>query len=110
MQLEVGARGPETNFVTACFVLDDPLAQQILAVLPPVIPTTPDDVESIERLVESARRYVSQGKAKSARCGYRASFAGFEPWCTLRTPRAARHPREDGRRLREVIVAARSIL
>ena len=42
MQLEVGARGPETSFVTACFVLDDPLARQILAVLPPVIRMTPE--------------------------------------------------------------------
>ena len=32
MQLEVGARGPETTFVTGCFVLDDPLVGQILAV------------------------------------------------------------------------------
>jgi Cupin len=41
MQLELGGRGPETNFVTACFVLDDPLTQQILSVLPPVIRMTP---------------------------------------------------------------------
>jgi integrase len=44
----------------------------------------PTDVESIERLVESARRYVEQGKAKSTRRAYRASFAGFEEWCTSR--------------------------
>ena len=29
MQLEVGAKGPETNFVTGAFVLDDPLARQM---------------------------------------------------------------------------------
>jgi site-specific recombinase XerD len=44
----------------------------------------PTDVESIERLVESARRYVEQGKAKSTRRAYRASFAGFEEWCASR--------------------------
>jgi len=32
MHLEVGAKGPETSFVTGAFVLDDPLARQILAV------------------------------------------------------------------------------
>ena len=37
MHLEVGAKGAETTFVTGAFVLDDPLARQILAVLPPVI-------------------------------------------------------------------------
>ena len=42
MQLEVGATGPETNFVTGAFVLDDPLARQILAVLPPVIRMRPE--------------------------------------------------------------------
>ena len=42
------------------------------------------DVESIERLVESARRYISQGKAKSTRRAYRSSFAGFEGWCATR--------------------------
>ena len=30
MHLEVGGKGPETNFVTGAFVLDDPLARQIL--------------------------------------------------------------------------------
>jgi integrase len=42
------------------------------------------DVESIEQLVESARRYVEEGKAKSTRRAYRASFAGFDGWCTSR--------------------------
>ena len=42
MQLEVGARGPETSFVTGAFLLDDPLARQILAVLPPVIRMRPE--------------------------------------------------------------------
>jgi len=65
MQLEVGARGPETSFVTACFVLDDPLARQILAVLPPVIRMTPEaeqggpsfleNIQFITREVETDR-------------------------------------------------------
>jgi AraC-like DNA-binding protein len=42
MQLELGAKGPETSLVIACFLLDDPLAQQILSVLPPVIRMTPE--------------------------------------------------------------------
>ena len=65
MQLGVGAKGPETNFITACFVLDDPLAQQILSVLPPVIRMTPEseqggpsfleNIQFITREVETAR-------------------------------------------------------
>jgi AraC-like DNA-binding protein len=53
MQLEVGARGPETNFVTACFVLDDPLARQILAVLPPVIRMTPESEQGGPSFLEN---------------------------------------------------------
>jgi hypothetical protein len=41
----------------------------------------PTDVESIEQLVESARRYVAEGKAKSTRRAYRSNFAGFEGCC-----------------------------
>ena len=65
MQLEVGAKGPETNFVTGAFVLDDPLARQILAVLPPVIRMRPEveeggpsfleNVQFITREVETGR-------------------------------------------------------
>ena len=64
MQLEVGAKGPETNFVTGAFVLDDPLARQILAVLPPVIRMRPEaegvpsfleNVQFITREVETDR-------------------------------------------------------
>jgi integrase len=50
----------------------------------PLARRTPMDVESIEQLVESARRYVAQGKAKSTRRAYRSSFAGFDGWCTSR--------------------------
>jgi hypothetical protein len=50
----------------------------------PLARRTPTDVESIEQLVESARRYVEEGKAKSTRRAYRASFAGFDGWCTSR--------------------------
>ncbi|MEI9940646.1 MAG: AraC family transcriptional regulator [Pseudomonadota bacterium] len=65
MQLELGARGQETNFITGCFVLDDPLALQILALLPPVIRMTPEteqevpsflqNMQFIAREVETAR-------------------------------------------------------
>jgi AraC-like DNA-binding protein len=53
MQLEVGASGPETSFVTACFVLDDPLARQILAVLPPVIRMTPESEQGVPSFAEN---------------------------------------------------------
>jgi len=53
MQLDVGAKGPETNFVTACFVLDDPLARQILAVLPPLIRMTPDAEQGVPSFPEN---------------------------------------------------------
>lgn len=53
MQLELGAKGPETNFVTACFVLDDPLARQILAVLPPVIRMTPESEQGGPSFLEN---------------------------------------------------------
>jgi AraC-like DNA-binding protein len=64
MRLEVGAKGPETSFVTGCFVLDDPLARQILAALPPLIRMTPEaegvpsfleNIQFITREVETAR-------------------------------------------------------
>jgi AraC-like DNA-binding protein len=63
MQLEVGANGPETSFVTGAFVLDDPLARQILAVLPPVIRMRPEveqasfleNIQFITREVEGDR-------------------------------------------------------
>jgi len=53
MQLEVGARGAETNFVTACFVLDDPLARQILALLPPVIRMRPEAEHGVPSFAEN---------------------------------------------------------
>jgi AraC-like DNA-binding protein len=65
MKLEVGATGPETSFVTGAFVLDDPLARQILAVLPPVIRMRPEveqggpsfleNIQFITREVETDR-------------------------------------------------------
>jgi AraC-like DNA-binding protein len=65
MQVELGAEGPETSFVTACFILDDPLARQILSVLPPVIRMTPEaeqggrsfseNIQFITREVETDR-------------------------------------------------------
>lgn len=53
MQLEVGAKGPETNFVTGAFVLDDPLARQILAVLPPVIRMRPEAEQGVPSFLEN---------------------------------------------------------
>jgi AraC-like DNA-binding protein len=53
MQLELGAMGPETNFVTGCFVVDDPLALQILAVLPPLVRMTPDAEEGVPSFLEN---------------------------------------------------------
>jgi AraC-like DNA-binding protein len=53
MQLEVGAKGPETNFVTGAFVLDDPLARQILAVLPPVIRMRPELEQGVPSFLEN---------------------------------------------------------
>ena len=64
MQLEVGAKGPETNFVTGAFVLEDPIARQILALLPPVIRMRPEaegmpsfleNIQFITREVETDR-------------------------------------------------------
>ena len=65
MHLEVGAKGPETSFVTGAFVLDDPLARQILTVLPPVVRMRPeveqggpsflDNMQFITREVETDR-------------------------------------------------------
>lgn len=53
MQLELGQKGPETRFVTACFILDDPLAQQILSVLPPVIRMTPEVEQGVPSFLEN---------------------------------------------------------
>jgi hypothetical protein len=38
---------------------------------------------SIAELVESARRYVAEGKGKCTRRAYRSSFAAFEGGCYL---------------------------
>jgi len=53
MHLEVGAKGPETSFVTGAFVLNDPLARQILAVLPPVIRMTPETEQGVPSFFEN---------------------------------------------------------
>jgi AraC-like DNA-binding protein len=52
-QLELGAKGPETSFVTGAFVLDDPLARQILAVLPPVIRMMPEVEQGVPSFLEN---------------------------------------------------------
>ena len=53
MHLELGAKGPETSFITGAFVLDDPLARQILAVLPPVIRMTPEAEQGVPSFFEN---------------------------------------------------------
>jgi AraC-like DNA-binding protein len=53
MQLEVGTKGPETTFITGAFVLDDPLARQILAALPPLIRMTPDAQQGVPSFLEN---------------------------------------------------------
>lgn len=53
MHLELGARGPETSFVTACFILDDFFAQQVLSVLPPVIRMTPEAEQAVPSFLEN---------------------------------------------------------
>jgi len=53
LQLEVGAKGPETSFVTGAFVLDDPLARQILAALPPLIRMTPEAEQGVPSFLEN---------------------------------------------------------
>lgn len=55
LQLDVGAKGPETSFVTGCFVLDDPLAREILAVLPPIIRMRPDAEQGVPSFLENIR-------------------------------------------------------
>lgn len=53
MQLEVGTKGPETSFVTSCFVLDDPLVRNILSVLPPLIRMRPDAEQGVPSFLEN---------------------------------------------------------
>jgi AraC-like DNA-binding protein len=68
MQLEVGAKGPETSFVTGAFVLDDPLARQILAVLPPVIRMRPEVEQAVPSFLENIQfitREVETGRPGS---------------------------------------------
>ena len=53
MHLEIGAKGPETSFITGAFVLDDPLARQILAVLPPVVRMRPETEQEVPSFLEN---------------------------------------------------------
>jgi AraC-like DNA-binding protein len=64
MQLEVGAKGPETSFVTGAFVLDDPLARQILAVLPPVIRMTPEAEQEVPSFLENIQFITREVKTE----------------------------------------------
>lgn len=53
MRVDVGAKGPETTFITGAFVLDDPLATPILATLPPLIRMTPDAEHGVPSFLEN---------------------------------------------------------
>src|SRR5579872_5424233 len=53
MHLEVGAKGPETSFITGAFLLEDPLARQILAVLPNVIRMRPEAEQRVPSFLEN---------------------------------------------------------
>jgi len=60
MHIDIGARGPETTFITGAFVLDDPLAKPILAALPPVIRMTPDGEHAVPSFIENIRFITSE--------------------------------------------------
>ncbi|WP_437877442.1 AraC family transcriptional regulator [Sorangium sp. So ce513] len=53
IHIELGAKGPETTFITGAFVLDDPLATPILAALPPLIRLTPDTEQGVPSFLEN---------------------------------------------------------
>jgi AraC-like DNA-binding protein len=53
VRLSLGGHGAETTFITGAFVLDDPLARQILSVLPPVIRLTPEAEEGVPSFLEN---------------------------------------------------------
>lgn len=53
MHLELGAKGSETTFVTGAFVLDDPLARQVLSVLPAVIRLRPEAEQGVPSFFEN---------------------------------------------------------
>ena len=53
MHINVGAKGPETTFITGAFVLDDPLATPILAALPPLIRMTPDAEHAVPSFLQN---------------------------------------------------------
>ncbi|WP_081426452.1 AraC family transcriptional regulator [Sorangium cellulosum] len=51
--IDLGAKGPETTFITGGFVLDDPVATPILATLPPLIRMTPDTEQAVPSFLEN---------------------------------------------------------
>ncbi|KYF68797.1 hypothetical protein BE11_03040, partial [Sorangium cellulosum] len=53
IHIDLGAKGPETTFITGGFVLDDPLATPILAALPPLIRMTPDAEPAVPSFLEN---------------------------------------------------------
>ncbi|MBZ5715924.1 AraC family transcriptional regulator [Nannocystis pusilla] len=53
IHIDLGLKGPETNFITGAFVLDDPLATPILAALPPLIRMTPDAEQAVPSFLDN---------------------------------------------------------
>ncbi|WP_437783718.1 hypothetical protein [Sorangium sp. So ce1097] len=53
IHIDLGAKGPETTFITGGVVLDDPLATPILATLPPLIRRTPDTEQAVPSFLEN---------------------------------------------------------
>ena len=60
LHIDVGAKGPETSFITGAFVLDDPLARPIVAALPPAIRMTPDGQHGVPSFLENIRFITSE--------------------------------------------------
>lgn len=63
MRLDIGAKGAATNFVTGAFVLDDPLARQILSALPPVIRMAPDPQQAGVSFCENLQFITREAEA-----------------------------------------------
>ena len=51
--IELGQAGPETTIITGAFVLDDPLADSLLAALPSLIRMTPDAEQAVPSFLQN---------------------------------------------------------
>lgn len=96
MQVELGTRGVETSFVTGCFVVDDPLAEQLLAVLPPLVRMTPGAEEAVPSFVENIQ-FIAR-EVETARPGSEIVLLRMADVLFIQTLRAylARVPDEGG--------------